>query len=337
MTYRRTALSLTFFIGAFFFPQGASAATLYIDPYSVDVFKGDSISVNVRIDTEENECINTVDAVISYSEGIEAVDVSRGKSILTLWVADPAINKEERKITFAGGIPNGYCGRIPGDPSLTNIVAQLVFRAPGFTVGRQEDVAKLISFESGTRVLLNDGEGTEASLKVVGGNINLLQEVGTSSVDTWRAAVGEDKVPPQVFSVELVQNDEVFGGNFYIVFNTTDKQSGIDRYEILEESRDDLYRFTWGRATTPWEEIKSPYVLKDQSLSSVIRVKAIDKAGNERMTVLIPDEAVRPVNILLMLGAAVLGLSALGVISMVVWWLLRRRAAKKIKNEEQHI
>ena len=32
-----------------------------------------------------------------------------------------------------------------------------------------------------------------------------------------------------------------------------------------------------------WEKVVSPYVLKDQSLNSVIRVKAVDRAGNERI------------------------------------------------------
>ena len=32
------------------------------------------------------------------------------------------INKENRTVTFAGGIPNGYCGRVNGDPKLTNII-----------------------------------------------------------------------------------------------------------------------------------------------------------------------------------------------------------------------
>ncbi len=67
-------------------PDESFAATLYVDPYSVDVLKGDTVTLAVRIDTDEGECVNTVDAVISYGGDIQAVDVSRGRSILSLWV-----------------------------------------------------------------------------------------------------------------------------------------------------------------------------------------------------------------------------------------------------------
>jgi hypothetical protein len=61
----------------------------------------------------------------------------------------------------------------------------------------------------------------------------------------------------------------VFGGLYYIVFSTVDKQSGVDHYEVFENGA--------------WEKVVSPYKLPDQSLKSEIKVKAIDKAGNERV------------------------------------------------------
>jgi hypothetical protein len=313
-----------------FFAVGALpafGATLYVEPNSVSVLKGDTISVAVRLDTDEGECINAVDAIISYSEGVEAVDVSRGRSILSIWVEDPAIHRDERRITLAGGIPNGYCGRIPGDPSLTNVIADLVFRAPGFTVGSSDNVQSLIRFEGGTRAFLNDGAGTEAPLRLLDGSIDVIQEVGSTTQDAWRDAVRADTIIPQPFSIELAQKDDAFGGRYFIVFNTTDKQSGIDHYEVIEESRDDLLRFSWGRADAPWVETESPYVLEDQSLKSVIRVKAVDKAGNERIAVLIPDDAVRPLDttLLLALGAGVLlALLFIGAVAYVAYRMYRR-------------
>lgn len=311
-------------------PRISLGATLYIDPFTAEVLKGDTVTLAVRVDTDEGECINTVDAVLKYSDSVQAIDVSRGRSILSLWVEDPVLNADEKKITFAGGIPNGYCGRIQGDPSLTNIVAEIVFRAPGFSVGRPDNVAALVSFEPGTRVLLNDGYGTEAPLRTIGSTINLLQEVGTMSSDHWRDVVDRDETPPQPFGVELTREDQVFGGKYFIVFNTTDKQSGVDHYEIIEETRDDLYSFSWGRADTPWVEAQSPYVLKDQTLSSVIRVKAIDKAGNAQVTVLVPDDTLR--SLPLTLVGIVAGIGALfACLAMFVgWWVLRWRRQRAI-------
>ncbi len=319
-----------FCIMVFAVPALTHAASLYIDPISSSVLKGDTVTVAVRLDTDEGECVNTVDAVLSYSSSIQAIDVSRGQSILSLWVEEPTIKESEHTITFAGGIPNGYCGRIPGDPSLTNIVAELVFRSPGFSVGGGgNNQQALVNFEPATRVLLNDGTGEDAPLRTIGGSIDLLQQVGTSTTDEWRDVVADDAIPPQPFSIELVQNPEVFEGAYYVVFNTTDKQSGIDHYEAIEESRADLYTFRWGRVDAPWVEVKSPYVLNDQSLRSVIRVRAIDKAGNERITVLIPDDSVRSMDAALVFVAIGIGLALLVIVLASLGFLLYRRRKQK--------
>ena len=329
MHFRRILGISAFFLCFFAVSQHAYAATLYVDPYTVDLLKGDTITVAIRLDTDEGECINTVDGVLKYSETIQAVDISRGRSILTLWVEDPVIDTTTRTITFAGGIPNGYCGRIPGDPSLTNVVAEIAFRAPSFSVGRPDDITALITFEPGTRVLLNDGLGTDAPLKTLNGAINLLQQVGNTPQDTWRTRVNQDTVPPQEFSVELVKDSSVFSGKYYIVFNTTDKQSGIDRYEVYEEPREDLYDFRWGRADIPWAPIESPYVLRDQELRSTIRVKAIDKAGNERIVTLVPDDSLRPLPIAVILVSLVGVVMTLVCVGLIAWWLLRRRRKRE--------
>ncbi len=336
MKVRAWAFWVFLFVGVLFtVPDHSEAATLYVDPFSMDVLKGDTVTVAVRLDTDENECVNAVDAVITYGEGIQAVDVSRGRSILSLWVEEPTIDQDARTITFAGGIPNGYCGRIPGDPSLTNVIAELVFRAPGFTIGRSETESVQVGFGEQSRVLLNDGTGDEAPLRTVPGTLNLIQQVGTSTKDEWGDVVDQDAIPPQPFGMELVQNPSVFSGKYYIVFNTTDKQSGIDHYEVMEESRDDLYTFRWGRADAPWMTAESPYVLNDQDLRSIIRVRALDKAGNERIAVLIPDDAVRPVPLMAWVALALAVLIALVVgVWAMRWYLLRRRSLSVVQKND---
>lgn len=308
------------------------AASLYVDPNTSNVLKGDTVTVAVRIDTDEGECINAVDVTLAYTDGIQAVDVSTGRSILTLWLERPVINRDARTITFAAGIPNGYCGRIPGDPSLTNVLAEIVFRAPGFSVGKKEDASTLLTFEPGTRVLLNDGSGSDAPLRTLSGTINLIQETGTTTKDAWGGVVAADDVPPTPFSIELVRNPQIFNNKYYIVWNTTDKQSGIDHYEVLEESPEDFYAFRWGAANNPWITVESPYVLKDQTLRSVIRVRALDKAGNEQISVLVPDKALQSIHpIILLIGGILIALFVGGIL-LAIWMLLRRR--KKVVSDD---
>lgn len=324
-----------FFACVFFIPFHVEAATLYIDPFEKSILKGDTVTMAVRLDVDEGECVNTVDAVVSYDQGVQLVDVSRGRSILPLWVEEPKIDTGARRITFAGGIPNGYCGRTPGDPSLTNVLVELVFRAPGFTIGSSQNTSAQVRFEGESRVLLNDGFGTEAQLKTIPSTLTLVQQVGTTSQDNWRDSVNADTVPPQPFSIDLTQTEGVFDDKYYIVFNTTDKQSGIDHYEVIEEPRTDVYSFRWGRADAPWEKTQSPYVLKDQTLSSIIRVKALDKAGNERITVLIPDDTARRLDILTWVLLGILGFVFFGVVTGFVWWFIRRRMRKQDTLREE--
>lgn len=310
------------FVGGLFlvpFPQAAYAAMLYMDPSEAHTFRADTVTVAVRIDTDDGECINTADVVVQHDPSIIAVDVSRGDSILSLWVEDPIINPEAHTVTFAGGIPNGYCGRVPGDPRLSNVIARIVFQVPGFSVGGGDTKEAEISFAPETRILLNDGLGTEAPLKVFGAKIALDDKAGIAISDTWSQAVQNDTLPPSPFSIELVQNDEVFGGNYYIVFSTTDKQSGIDHYEVLEEPIQELSLFKWGIPDRAWTNAKNPYVLIDQNLKSVIRVKALDKAGNERIAIFAPEETARLIDsvhiaVVLTLLALVVGVAVLSII-----------------------
>lgn len=288
-----------FILGSLFLPtQFVLGATLYIDPGVATLARGDTITSSIRImpNQSESECINSADIIISYPESLQPVDVSIGRSIFSVWVENPVINKENRTITLAGGIPNGYCGRVEGDPSLTNVIADIIFRSPGFQVGvvsSSSDTAE-ITFAPETRVLLNDGLGTNANLTTISSTINLTNTASADGIsDEWRSAVREDKIPPEEFSIILERDPIAFNGRYFIIFSTADKQTGLSHYEVMEEPLSQKEKFNWGSANAPWLVAKSPYVLTDQTLNSTIRVRAIDKAGNEYIATLIPDESLR--------------------------------------------
>jgi hypothetical protein len=83
--------------------------------------------------------------------------------------------------------------------------------------------------------------------------------------------VTKDKSPPEPFEMGVGRDPGIFDNKYFISFFATDRESGIDYYEVKEGDQ------TFVRA-------ESPYLLKDQSLRSTIKVKAVDKAGNERLT-----------------------------------------------------
>ncbi|MCR4286186.1 MAG: hypothetical protein NUW00_04800 [Candidatus Kaiserbacteria bacterium] len=335
----------TFFIQGFWFallflvqPLAVHGALLYFDPASTDVYRGDSVTLSLRLDTDEGECINTIDATVHYDESVRAVDISRGDSILNIWVEDPVIDESAHTIKFAGGIPGGYCGRIPGDPSLTNVILKLVFRSPGFSIGGGDSQSARVWVDENVQVLLHDGYGTNADTKLQDALINLMSTPGTNVSDTWRSDVGGDADLPSDFSITLTKDDTAFSGRYFVVFNSSDKQSGIDHYEIMEEPFSEFFAFAWGRADAPWVRVESPYVLEDQTLNSTIRIKAIDKAGNERIATLVPDTALRSMS----QDALITTIVAVGVIgllsTLIVYGLWKRRQrvlenSNKIDNE----
>ncbi len=347
MKWNLTFLSLLFFgFVITTLPQTVTAASLYIDPATSVVNRGDSITLAVRLDTDEEngECVNTVDGTIKYSENIEAVDTSIGDSIFRLWIEAPTINPADRTITFAGGIPNGYCGRVAGDPRLTNVLFEIVLQSPGFSVGSGGTTAT-IDFAPESSALLNDGFGTKAELVTYPAKIELDPRPGTSLQNPWREEVLTDSVPPEEFVISLQLKGEVNADKHYITFSTNDKQTGIDHYEVIEEPLTQFGSFQWGRADAPWVIVNEPenirYVLNDQSLNSIIRVKAIDKAGNEYVATLIPDDSLRTVSgdqlLIIVAGVGVVILFA--VIGLVVWSRIRNRRktidVASTKNDEQ--
>jgi hypothetical protein len=336
MNYSRGLFILGLFL---FFCDVASAATLYIDPGISTIYRGDAITTSVRImpDQETAECINAADVVISYPESIVPIDVSIGQSIFSVWVESPVINKEDRTITFAGGIPNGYCGRVEGDPSLTNVLAEIVFRSPGLQVGMADaSGSAVIDFASDTAVYLNDGFGTKAPLRLLPSTITLERTAGPGVVDEWREDVRSDVIPPENFSISLERDTNAFSGKYFIVFSTTDKQTGISHYEVIEEPLQNKATFSWGRADAPWIRSISPYVLEDQTLNSTIRVRAVDKSGNEYVATLVPDESMRATTYGYHMLYAAIGITIILVVfaaGIFVWW--RRKKARTVSEEKE--
>jgi len=85
---------------------------------------------------------------------------------------------------------------------------------------------------------------------------------------------------------KIQRDPAIFDGKYFIVFYTTDKETGVDYYMVKEGERE-------------WKIAKSPYLLENQNLDEEIKVKAVDRAGNETIATFYPEkikekETVRP-------------------------------------------
>lgn len=245
-------------------PTIVLAAKLYLEPAQGEYYQGDTFIVEIRLDTEK-ENINAAEVNLTFSQDIlEVKDLSSGNSILTFWVKEPTFSNQKGKVSFIGGIPGSYLGK-------DGVLGKIIFKVKE---GGEEREAE-IKFLDNSKVLLSDKKGTEAILTTQEAIFKILPEIPEVIKKEWQEELEKDKIPPEPFKIEISQNSSIFEGKYFIVFSTTDKQTGIDHYEVKEGER-------------KWKKAQSPYLLENQSLGEKIKVKVIDKAGNERIQMIKP-------------------------------------------------
>jgi len=326
-------LSVIGALSACVIPTQAWAAHLYLDPPGGVHGHTDTFSVPVRIDPQ-GTCINAVSVRLAYDPAVlSVIDIGVGSSIIPLWTTRPTIERgpsgETGLVVLEGGIPGGYCGRVSGDLGAADTLAELVVTGASRLEGNTEAIRASIVVDPGTVVYRNDGTGAAADLTVLGVDLDFVA-TSSSPANTWLEAVKNDTIAPELFDVTLVRGPSVGSAKHYIVFSTTDKQSGIDHYEILETDPDRFGFLTWVPRESHWVRGESPYVLRDQELRSKILVKAVDKNGNERIVEYTPPLSLLKVltyPAFLVLLLALLVLLGGGVLGVVMW--VRRVRAKR--------
>jgi len=307
-------------------PLSVYAAHVFLDIEAVSQNRQDTFYIPIRINTG-GECINAVRVAVAYDPGqLSVKDVSLGDSILTLWTQHPTIvelnGEEAGRVMFEGGVPGGYCGRVEGDAGLTNTLVKLVVSG----VLNDDEVGSIqttpIILEPSTTTYLNDGLGTAASTTLQGVELIVRQSSSTPS-NIWLEDVRSDTIAPEYFEITLVEGPSEGNEEHYIIFNTVDKQSGVDHYEVLETDPSRFGFLSFKAEESYWIPATSPYVLRDQNLHSKILVKAIDKNGNERIIEYTPPMSARIT--LIQSRILVPGLMVLGVVVLILVYVHRNR------------
>lgn len=230
----------------------AKAAELFFKPEKINTAINSVEKIQVFISTEKNEAVNAVDINIEYpSEFLKLKDWSNGNSIVSLWIKEPKNNNGT--FSFQGIIPGGYNEE-------KGLLMVLYFES------LKEGDAE-ITIKDDSLVLLNDGEGTEAKTLFSSAKI-----ISKSSEEETRRLEFTENIPPEPFTPIISRSDEIYGGNYFLIFSTQDKNSGINYYEISEGDE-------------PFKIAQSPYLLRNQRLDEDIKVRAVDKAGNERIEI----------------------------------------------------
>lgn len=221
---------------------------------------GDEFKIDFIVDAN-SVSINAVAGKIIFSNNLVSLQtIETGKSGVNFWV-EPPKSSAPGKIEYSGIVPNGFHGKIT--------LFSAIFKANATGTAN-------FSYDN-LQALVNDGKGTAdaVSSKILSTEILAAVEAQKTAVITTA-----DREPPNIFSPEIVKNENLFNGDYALIFQSDDKQSGIDHYQILEKR---AYKFFyWSLQSGTWEKATSPYRLHDQKLKSEIFVRAIDRQGNGR-------------------------------------------------------
>lgn len=114
-----------------------------------------------------------------------------------------------------------------------------------------------------------------------------------------------DATDPEPFEIKIGEIE----GKKYAVFTTFDRMSGISHYEIQEGAGNK-------QPAGGWKIGESPYLLENQTLQGIIKVRAYDKAGNERMAEWILPKKPFPREFIILIPAILLAGAMI--------WLIRR-------------
>jgi hypothetical protein len=234
----------------------ANAASVILSAPVTTVSVGDIISYTVLLNTD-TASINAVDLGILYPGILRVKNISRQKSAIQIWVNDPSYTAQA--VILSGGSPGGI-------NSHQAIIATIVFEAVAVGDGQ-------LGLSPSSKVLLNDGAGSEAPLALQTAAIHVTPRQASSASSNFSPTKNiKDTSAPVGFDLVIGKDPKVFNGRYFVSFFTSDSGSGLSHYEIKEGNK-------------PFVLAKSPFQLDDQSLHTVVRVRAYDGAGNYREVV----------------------------------------------------
>lgn len=135
-------------VGLFALTNTAQAAELTLSPSSGTFSVGSTFDVSVFVDTDD-EAVNALELDIKFpADKLQLVSPQTSLSIIEIWTSQPKFNNRTGNIKLQGGIPNGIT-------TSRGLIATFTFRVR--SVG-----SAVITFQDDTKVLLNDGLGTDA-------------------------------------------------------------------------------------------------------------------------------------------------------------------------------
>lgn len=271
---------------------------IYFDPEESVVGLGEPFLLALKIDASEP--INALSLEINLPTNFKVVDFLDADSVINYWIERPFYDSKDNSFKLAGLIPGGFVGK-----GARLGILKIEATQPGVS---------LISFDfKSSEAYLDSPQPKRAILKLSSLDLRVVsgkENLGHLPPDTY---------PPEYFRPEIGRYPET-DSPWHIFFQAQDKDSGILNYKLAESKKS--YN---DYENLEWREVVSPEILSDQSLRSFIYVKAVDRAGQERVVKLEPinKSSWFVYNLHYIIVTAILGL---------VFWIYRKNVYKKNKS-----
>ena len=253
----KTKLNKIFILSIFiilnlFIVSKISAMSLIIEPSKESLGIGEQFYIDLIIDSKD-QSINTIKGSILFSSNsVSFVRAEEGKSVVDLWVEKPKLDNDQ--ISFTGIISGGFQGFIdPFNPKdrLPGLVVRLVFEP------KKDGIVEFRTSTFSTN--LNDGLGTEVEIP------STSKKVQIKNFTRQIKYTNDSDINPEL-NAYVIQDPNIYNNKNVLIFEATDKGTGIKNVKIKEGRRD-------------WKEIESPYLLIDQSRHSSVSLQATNFSG----------------------------------------------------------
>jgi hypothetical protein len=295
--------TVLFFI-IFLFPvKSVFAAEFYLKTDSQKITVGDTIAVDVIVNTE-GESINVIEGNINISKGLDLVDIkelSLANSVFTKWVRTPSWSKEDGMISFIGGIPGGYNQKVAN-------LFRIFFTAKA--------AGQLTFSPSDIKTYANDGLATQIGTHFNPLNISVGPKDNFLVTDELQAVLNKDSEAPINISFDLGQDSSLFDGQKFINISAVDNESGIAYFEVKEGNREPV-------------KTNNSYVLQNQDNLEPLIILAFDKAGNVSRKSLVPHSNAVYNNYLVIINLLILMIGLLASLFVLIRIIKKKKKAKK--------
>lgn len=133
-----------------------SGASLYIAPATGSFTVGNTFSISFYLNTSGN-FVNAVDAEVLFPpDKLQVISPSAASSFIQVWMVAPTFSNAQGSLHFQGVVPT------PGINTDAGLISTVTFRVKAAG-------SVLVKFSDKSRVLLNDGRGTDILNKTTNG------------------------------------------------------------------------------------------------------------------------------------------------------------------------